>query len=277
MSYIPTLKGGEQKTKPTQHGVKELRVTGLSPDFIVCRCEKPITKEVRSKVALFTNVLPECVFDAPDLEHTFEVPIYLANQGIAEKLSKILELIPKTQNLKKWEKMTTHALTIEKTMKGSPLKIAIVGKYTGFQDSYLSVIKSLQYSSYYADECLELKFIDSTEYEKAKNEEERQVYINKFADIKGILVPGGFGDRGIEGKIMAAQIARTKKIPYLGLCLGLQIALIEVARNILGWKDANSTEFAPESTKPVIIFMPEISPIIKGGTMRLGAKETYIE
>ncbi len=274
---MPILYGGEQKSKPAQHGVKELRCTGLSPDFIICRCAAPITKEIRDKVALFANIPSEFVFDAPDMEHIFQVPMHLNKQGIAEKVAKRLQLEPRKSDLARWEKLTVQAIRIDHMPKESALPIAFVGKYTGFQDSYLSVMKSLDFASYYANVKLEIQWIDASEYEKATTEEQRQAFLAKFAGVRGILVPGGFGERGVEGKIMAAQVARTKKIPYLGLCLGMQVALIEFCRSVLGWKDAHSTEFNPYTTKPVIKFMPEIDPLIKGASMRLGAKETLIQ
>eukprot|EP01022_Parablepharisma_sp_SALTPOND_P013455 TRINITY_DN1800_c0_g1_i1.p1 TRINITY_DN1800_c0_g1~~TRINITY_DN1800_c0_g1_i1.p1 ORF type:complete len:480 (-),score=35.17 TRINITY_DN1800_c0_g1_i1:147-1586(-) len=274
VSYIPILNGGEQKTKPAQHGVKDLRYTGLSPDFIVCRCSTPTTKEVREKVAMFTNVPVDCVFDAPNLNHLFEVPMYLNKQGIAEKISKRLGLVVKEANLTKWEKLADHAIKIDKNLIQTPIfSIAFVGKYTGFQDSYLSVIKALQYASYYANIKLEIKWIEASDYQLA---ETKEAFFDKFASVDGILVPGGFGERGVEGKVAAVQLARTRKLPYLGLCLGMQVAVIETCRNVLGWEDAHSTEFNPHTSKPVIKFMPEINPLVKGGTMRLGSKETLI-
>jgi len=274
VSYIPTLKGGEQKTKPTQHGVKELRYAGLSPDFIVCRCTEPITKGTAKKVALFTNVPKECVFDAPDLKHIFEVPMYLNKQEICMKIAKMLSLEPRVSNLKQWENLASHAVKIDSLPpEKQNFSIAIVGKYTGFQDSYLSVIKSLQYASYYADIKLNIVWIEASDYEK---EEHKQTFLDKLKNVQGILVPGGFGERGLEGKIAAVEFARKNKIPYLGLCLGMQVAIIEICRNLLGWKDANSEEFNEHTSKPVIKFMPEIDPFKKGGTMRLGARETQI-
>ena len=269
VSYVPCLSGDELKTKPTQHGVKELRSLGLSPDFIVCRCEIEVSDDHKGKIAEFTNVKESCVFSAHNVEDILFVPNLLEKQGAGFQLMQKFNLEPKTERSTKWDELTSTISEIN--IANNVVNIAIVGKYTGLQDSYLSVIKALEHAAIGCERKLKITWIESKLLEEAKNDAWDQI---KACD--GILVPGGFGERGAEGKIKAIQYAREHKKPYFGICLGMQLAIIEFCRNVLGLKDADSEEFDESSEDKVIIFMPEISKVSKGGTMRLGARHTII-
>jgi CTP synthase len=265
---------GEQKTKPTQHTVKELRGLGIIPDILVCRSEVPLVEDTREKLAAFCHVSPNAVVSAHDVSNIYQVPIMMEKQGVSEILSKKLDFkLPEDRGLLvSWKIMADHVDSLEEEVH-----IAMVGKYTGLSDSYLSVIKALQHSSYNVGRKLIIDWIESVNLEDEIKKSDSKIYDHSWKLLKeadGILVPGGFGSRGIEGKILAAKYARENKVPYLGVCLGLQIATIEFCRNVLGMKDANSTEFVEDSENPVIIFMPEISKTHMGGTMRLGTKPT---
>ncbi len=265
---------GEQKTKPTQHTVKELRGLGIIPDILVCRSENPLNKETREKLAAFCHVAPEAVVSAHDVSNIYRIPILLEKQGVSKVLSKEIgfDLPDSRPLLDDWIKMADTVDNLEGT-----IRIAMVGKYTGLSDSYLSVIKALQHSSYEVNRKLEINWIESENLDDKKKKESPEKYFEAWSTLEaadGILVPGGFGIRGIEGKIKAAEYARVNKVPYLGVCLGLQIATIEFCRNVLGMKDANSTEFDENTPQPAVVFMPEISKTHMGGTMRLGTKPT---
>tara|TARA_B110000881_G_scaffold175878_1_gene160687 strand:- start:1446 stop:3101 length:1656 start_codon:yes stop_codon:yes gene_type:complete len=275
VSLVPVMGPvGEQKTKPTQHTVKELRGLGIIPDILVCRSEVALVDETREKLAAFCHVSPEAVVSAHDVANIYHVPIMLENQGVSGLLSDKLgfNLPKKRELLDDWEEMANHVNSLEEE-----IHIAMVGKYTGLSDSYLSVIKALQHSSYSVGRKLVIDWIESNNLEDEVANSEPEIYENSWKMLKeadGILVPGGFGGRGIEGKIEAAKYARENKIPYLGVCLGLQVATIEFCRNVLGMEGANSTEFEENTDTPVVIFMPEISKTHMGGTMRLGTKPT---
>jgi len=268
---------GEQKTKPTQHTVKELRAAGLSPDFLVCRSEEPLEQATKDKLALFCHVSPSHILSAHDVSNLYRVPLLLEEQNttamIAEKLG--LEMTEDRPQLDAWRKMADHVDSLE-----SEVTIAMVGKYTGLTDSYLSVIKALQHSAFKVGAKMNISWVDATGLEPESESEDPELYANSWQDLKsadGVLVPGGFGNRGIEGMILAAKYARENHVPYLGVCLGLQVAVIEFTRNVLGREGANSTEFDEDTPHPAVIFMPEGSRTHMGGTMRLGSRQTNIQ
>jgi CTP synthase len=275
VSLVPVMGPvGEQKTKPTQHTVKELRGLGIIPDILVCRSENPLDEETRVKLAAFCHVSPDAVVSAHDVSNIYRIPILLEEQGVSHVLSKEIGFeLPKSRPLlDDWIRMAETVDNLEEVVK-----IAMVGKYTGLSDSYLSVIKALQHSSFEVNRKLQINWIEAENLDEKIKQENYEKYTeawNSLKDSDGILVPGGFGIRGIEGKIKAAEYARVNKIPYLGVCLGLQIATIEFCRNVLGMKDANSTEFDEDTSQPAVVFMPEISKTHMGGTMRLGTKPT---
>ena len=248
----------ELKTKPTQHSVSMLRSYGISPDLIVLRSEQELTDEIKSKVSLFCDVSFENVINAPDLDDIYDVPIKMYEEGLDAAVDKRLALNSDSPDLSRWNEMLSLKNGVNKNVK-----IAILGKYFGLPDSYMSVVEALKHSCLQNKVNLDLVWIDADNYE-----------IEDLKNLNGVVVPGGFGYRGIEGKIKAAEYARVNKIPYLGVCLGLQIATIEFCRNVLGMKNANSTEFDENTPQPAVVFMPEISKTHMGGTMRLGTKPT---
>ena len=272
VSLVPVMGPvGEQKTKPTQHTVKELRGLGIIPDILVCRSEKPLEDETRAKLAAFCHVGKEAVVSAHDVSNLYQIPISLYEQSVLRKVSehlgfKVPDSLPM---LDEWKQMAdkVDGLTEE-------VHIAMVGKYTGLSDSYLSVIKALQHSALAVDRKLVIDWVESTDLDPNENSEKHDEAWSLVKNADGILVPGGFGIRGVEGKIAAANYARVNNIPYLGVCLGLQIATIEFCRNVLDMKNANSTEFDENTPNPAVVFMPEISKTHMGGTMRLGTKPT---
>tara|TARA_B100001996_G_scaffold92631_1_gene69027 strand:- start:228 stop:1940 length:1713 start_codon:yes stop_codon:yes gene_type:complete len=275
VSLVPVMGPvGEQKTKPTQHTVKELRGLGIIPDILVCRSEVSLIDETREKLAKFCHVSPEAVVSAHDVANIYHVPIMMYRQGVSELLASKLNFnLPKSSKLlDEWEVMANHVNSLEEEVH-----IAMVGKYTGLSDSYLSVTKALQHASYSVGRKLVIDWIESINLEEEIKSSDPEVYKNSWDLLKeadGVLVPGGFGGRGIEGKISAAKYARENNIPYLGVCLGLQVATIEFCRNVLGMKNANSAEFDDDEENHVVVFMPEISKTHMGGTMRLGSKPT---
>ena len=275
VSLVPVMGPvGEQKTKPTQHTVKELRGLGIIPDILVCRSANPLEDETRAKLAAFCHVSQNAVVSAHDVSNIYRVPMMLEEQGVTGVLSEGLgfKLPGKRPLLEEWKDMADRVDGVEKEVR-----IAMVGKYTGLSDSYLSVIKALQHSSYAVNHKLVIDWIESASLDDNTAESDPQAHAEAWGLLKavdGILVPGGFGRRGIEGKIKAAEYARTNKIPYLGVCLGLQVATIEFCRNVLGMEGANSTEFDEDTPHPAVVFMPEISKTHMGGTMRLGTKPT---
>ncbi|MGB9680404.1 MAG: CTP synthase [Thermoanaerobacteraceae bacterium] len=260
VTLVPHLgKTGELKTKPTQHSVKELRSIGIQPDMIVCRTEFPLSEEIKEKIAMFCNVNKEAVIENLDVDSIYQVPLELDKQKVDEYILKRLNLPVGKPDLKEWRGYVDK----EKNLKNH-IEIALVGKYVELHDAYISVVESLKHAGVYNDTSVYIRWINAENV----NDQTVEKYLN---GADGILVPGGFGDRGIEGKIRAAQYARENKIPYLGLCLGMQCAVIEFARNAAGLKGANSTEFDPDTPYPVIDIMPEQKDIDeKGGTMRLG-------
>ena len=268
VSLVPVMGPvGEQKTKPTQHTVKELRGLGITPDILVCRSSAPLNDETREKLAAFCHVAPEAVMSTHDVPNIYHVPLMLHEQGLCDIL-KVDSTA--TDILQRWRVMAHHLDTLSEEVH-----IAMVGKYTNLSDAYLSVIKSLQHAAMAVDRKLVIDWIEASHLESDwENVDERKQAWDSLKQAAGVLVPGGFGDRGVEGKILAAEYARTSSIPYLGICLGLQVATIEFCRNVLGFEDSNSTEFDENCKNPAVVFMPEISKTHLGGTMRLGSRPT---
>ena len=261
VTLIPYLKAsGEMKTKPTQASVKELQGMGIQPDVLVCRSEYPLTDELRSKIALFCNVPVSHVLQNLDVEYLYEAPLAMEREKLADVVMQSLGLEKRKPDLTDWEEMVESLRHPEGTVN-----IAMVGKYTQLHDAYLSVVEALKHGGIACKTKVEITWIDSEELNE-KNLDQR------LHSVDGILVPGGFGGRGTEGMILAAQYARVHKIPYLGICLGMQMAIVEFVRHVLGYEDANSIEFAPETTHPVIALMPDQEKVEDlGGTLRLGS------
>ncbi|XP_068179215.1 CTP synthase 1-like isoform X2 [Antennarius striatus] len=269
---------GEQKTKPTQNSVRELRGLGLSPDLIMCRCSSPLETAVKEKISMFCHVEPTQVICVQDVSTVYRVPLLLEDQGVVsyfcQRLNLPIEMRPRKM-LKRWKEIADRSDRLLEHVS-----IALVGKYTKLADSYTSVIKALQHSALAINQKLEVKYVDSEDLELTTLQDEAVKYHEawqKLCSSQGVLVPGGFGVRGTEGKILAINWARKHNIPFLGVCLGMQLAVCEFARNVLGWEDANSTEFNPESKHPVVIDMPEHNPGQMGGTMRLGKRRTIFK
>ena len=272
VSLVPVMGPvGEQKTKPTQHTVKELRGLGIIPDILVCRSEKPLDSETKSKLAAFCHVDEDAVVSAHDVSNLYQIPISLFEQSVLQKVSVHLgfQVPAKLPILDEWRMMADKVDTLE-----DEVRIAMVGKYTGLSDSYLSVIKALQHSAFAVGRKLQIDWIESTDLDPNDRTENHEEAWRMLKSADGILVPGGFGNRGVEGKIAAANYARVNEVPYLGVCLGLQIATIEFCRNVLNIESANSAEFDEDAPVHAVVFMPEISKTHMGGTMRLGSKPT---
>ena len=250
---------GELKSKPTQHSVKELLSVGIQPDVLVCRTDSPITEDVRRKIALFCNVEEDCVIPNVTASTLYEVPLLLEKEGLCRVVCRKLGLGAGVPDMTRWRAMVEKIHGVHKRVQ-----IALVGKYTELHDAYLSVAESLFHAGTACDSHVDIKWVDSQTL-TAEN------IGAVLGDCSGILVPGGFGDRGIEGMILAAQYARENGVPYFGICLGMQIAVIEFARHAAGWADAHSAEFSGTTAHPVIDLMPDQVGITdKGGTMRLG-------
>tara|TARA_A100001388_G_scaffold42213_3_gene27216 strand:- start:54405 stop:56078 length:1674 start_codon:yes stop_codon:yes gene_type:complete len=272
VSLVPVMGPvGEQKTKPTQHTVKELRGLGIIPDILVCRSEKPLDSETKSKLAAFCHVDEDAVVSAHDVSNLYQIPISLFEQSVLRKVSVHLgfQVPAKLPILDEWRMMADKVDTLE-----DEVRIAMVGKYTGLSDSYLSVIKALQHSAFAVGRKLQIDWIESTDLDPNDRTDNHEEAWEVLESADGILVPGGFGNRGVEGKIAAANYARVNEVPYLGVCLGLQIATIEFCRNVLNIEGANSAEFDDDAPVHAVVFMPEISKTHMGGTMRLGSKPT---
>lgn len=277
VSLVPVIGAvGEQKTKPTQQSARDLRALGITPDLIMCRSSDVLLQDTKDKISSFCHVEPRCVFSVNDVSNIYRVPRLLYNQNILSILSERLALTVGTdpRDFDHWSSVADTVDMLRSSTNLRELHIAMVGKYTELADSYLSVVRSLQHASYHAKEHLKIDWIEATDLEDPTTPKYQSSW-TLLKNAHGILVPGGFGDRGVEGKIAAAKYARENKKPYLGICLGMQIAVIEVARNVLGWKDANSAEFNQQTPHPVIVFMPEISRTHMGGTMRLGKRRTF--
>ncbi|MDB9475494.1 CTP synthase [Dolichospermum circinale] len=250
---------GEMKTKPTQHSVKELRSIGIQPDILVCRSDRPIPVGLKQKLSEFCDVAVECVIPAPDARSIYEVPVILEREGLAEQVLDLLQMEQRQPNLQEWETMVERMYTPKYSVE-----IAIVGKYVRLSDAYLSVVESLRHAAIATHGDLRLRWVNSEALETEPAE-------NYLSGVDGIIVPGGFGSRGIDGKIAAIKYARDRQIPFLGLCLGMQCSVIEWARNVEGLSHANSAEFDPNTNDPVINLLPEQQDVVDlGGTMRLG-------
>lgn len=267
LTWVPYIKtAGEVKTKPTQHSVKALREIGIQPDILLCRAEKSLSEEIKAKIALFCNVEVKAVFTARDVECIYEVPLFFNREGLDEKIVELLNIWTGRPRLEEWEdvvdriKNSSHEVTI-----------AVVGKYVDLTDSYKSLNEAVVHGGI-SNHCrVNLRYVDSEKIEK-------EGIGNKFDGVDGILVPGGFGNRGIEGMIRAVQFARTNAIPFFGICLGMQMAVVEYARNVRHLENANSSEFDKDTGYPVIDLLPEQKNIEdKGGTMRLGAYPCLLE
>lgn len=263
VTLVPYISAaGELKTKPTQHSVKELRSIGISPDIIVCRSEKPISKEMRGKMAMFCDVDPDAVIQNLTARSIYEVPMLMEEQGLDTIVLRKLEMEDKPKDMQGWHDMVARILK----KYDKKVTIAVVGKYVALQDAYISITESLRHAAVANEAELDIHWVNAEEIE-ADDTDMAKV----MTGVDGILVPGGFGNRGIEGKIKAIQYAREHKIPFFGICLGMQCAVIEFARHVCGMADANSSEFNPNSIHPVIDLMPEQLDVEDlGGTMRLG-------
>ncbi|MEI6369784.1 MAG: CTP synthase [Nostocales cyanobacterium ELA608] len=250
---------GEMKTKPTQHSVKELRSIGIQPDILVCRSDRPIPVGLKQKLSEFCDVAVECVITSPDARSIYEVPVILEREGLAEQVLNLLQMEQRQPNMSQWEMMVERMYNPKYSVE-----IAIVGKYVRLSDAYLSVVESLRHAAIATHSDLRLRWVNSEALETEPAE-------NYLSGVDGIIVPGGFGSRGIDGKIAAIKYARTRQIPFLGLCLGMQCSVIEWARNVEGLSHANSAEFNPYTEDPVINLLPEQQDVVDlGGTMRLG-------
>ncbi|CAM4468422.1 CTP synthase [Paenibacillus tarimensis] len=260
VTLIPYIKAaGEVKTKPTQHSVKELRSIGIQPNIIVCRTEYPLAEDMKRKIAQFCDVDADAVVECRDASNLYEVPLNLREQGLDDIVVNHLKLTTTPPDMTEWESLVKRVKSLKKTTE-----IAIVGKYVALHDAYLSIVESLGHAGIDADSEVQIRWVNAEEVTSDN-------VADKLHGVNGILVPGGFGDRGIEGKINAIRYAREQKVPFFGICLGMQVAVIEYARSIAGLADANSSEIDPSTPYPVIDLLPEQKDIEDlGGTMRLG-------
>lgn len=261
VTLIPYLRAsGELKTKPTQQSVKELQAMGLWPDVLVCRSEYPIDQGMRDKIALFCNVPESHVLQNLDVEYLYEAPLAMEKEHLAQVVCECLNIECPGPDLEDWEQMVEALRN-----PVSEVEIALVGKYVQLHDAYLSVAEALKHGGIASKASVKIRWVDSEEVTEENAGE-------LLAGVDGILVPGGFGTRGTEGKIQAVRWAREQKIPFLGICLGMQMAIVEYARDVVGWRDANSAELDPDTSHPVIALMPEQNQVTDlGGTQRLGA------
>jgi CTP synthase len=276
LTYVPFIAvAGELKTKPTQHTVQKMREIGIQPDVLLCRADRPIPDDEREKISLFTNVQPHGVISMWDVDSIYQVPRLLHEQGLDELICMKLQLLTKPADLKRWDDLVTEVEHPQRTVK-----IAMAGKYTELSDSYKSLNEALRHAGIHNHARVQIEYVDAESLTSAS--------ASQLSAFDAILVPGGFGQRGVEGKIIAAQFARENKVPYLGICLGMQVATIEYARHVAGLADANSTEFEPASPHPVIALIEEWQDrdgsIQKrkaggdlGGTMRLGAQSSDVK
>jgi CTP synthase len=263
ISLVPYLRGaGELKTKPTQHSVKELRSIGIHPDVIVCRTERPLSRALREKLALFCDVAPEAVIQALDVQSVYEVPLILEDEGLARIVEQRLHLPPRAPALEEWRELVHRLQHPSRTVR-----IALVGKYMGNEDSYVSIVEALRHGGIAAGCRVRIVKLDSEELEAL----DEGGVAKRLAGVDGILVCPGFGARGVEGKVKAARYARTRGVPFFGVCYGMQWAVVEFARTVCGLEGANTTEVDPATPHPVIDLLPEQKGVTdKGGTMRLG-------
>ncbi|MGQ9848945.1 MAG: CTP synthase [Aggregatilineaceae bacterium] len=261
VTFLPYIGAtGELKTKPTQHSVRELRSMGIQPQVIIARTDHPVSDDLTSKIALFCDVEPRAVIPLQTTDNIYAVPLVLEDAGLGDYIVEALGLPAAPPDLLEWRQMVARMRQVR-----TPLRVAIVGKYVELHDAYMSVKEALLHAAVAHDRKIEIVWVHSGDLEKGKQWE-------LLEDVHGIVVPGGFGYRGVEGKIQAAQFARMRGVPYLGLCLGMQVMSIEFARNVLGLEDANSTEYDKTCAHPVIDLMPDQHHVANlGGTMRLGA------
>ena len=267
LTLVPYIgHAGELKTKPTQHSVNELRRIGIQPDMLLCRSESELGHDIRKKIALFASLPVEAVVSAKDVDNIYKVPLWFASEGVDDLICDHFAIEAPPADLSEWAEITRRATEATDTVK-----IALVGKYVALQDAYLSVSEALRHAGFHHDVRIEIDWVDSESLDSDA------AALQRLGQADGILIPGGFGGRGIEGKIRAARIAREQRIPYLGVCLGMQVAVMEFARHIAGMDGANSTEFDPETPYPVIDLLPEQKEITDlGGTMRLGVEPVKI-
>lgn len=260
VTLIPWIQAaGEMKTKPTQHSVKELRSIGIQPDVLVCRSDRPLQSGIKEKLSAFCDVPVESVITSQDASSIYEVPLILEHEGLAEQTIDLLQLEPREPDLHKWQSIVGSM-----NRPAEPVEVAIVGKYVQLSDAYLSVVEALGHAAIAGGSDVKIRWVNAEDIEASSPESHLQ-------GVSGIVVPGGFGSRGVDGKINAIRYAREQKIPFLGLCLGMQCAVIEWARNIANLEDANSSEFDPETSNPAIALLPEQQDVVDlGGTMRLG-------
>ncbi len=263
LTLVPYIgHAGELKTKPTQHSVNELRRIGIQPDMLICRSEGGLPQDLRKKIALFASLPQDAIISGRDVDNIYKVPLFFRAEGVDDIILDHFGMESPSPELGQWEQLTRRA---GEAQKRPPIKIALVGKYVQLEDAYLSVVEALRHSGFQLGRGVEIEWVDSETLDDSEA-------LGALHDVDGILIPGGFGERGIEGKIAAARVAREKGIPFLGVCLGMQMAVSEFARHVVGMDGANSTEFDPETPFPVIDLLPEQKEVADmGGTMRLGA------
>ncbi|MDA0988393.1 MAG: CTP synthase [Chloroflexi bacterium] len=266
VTFLPYISSaGELKTKPTQHSVKELRGIGIQPDAILCRSDHPVTEDIKAKISLFCDVQPHGVIPLPTVSNVYEVPLILEDAGLADQIIDSLGLTYQSKDMAEWRDMVQRMKELD-----NPLTIAVVGKYVDLPDSYISVKEALRHAGLHHGREVEVSWVHSEDIEKDGPDQ-------YLGSVSGIVVPGGFGPRGIEGMIQAVRYARERRVPYLGLCLGMQVMVVEMARAVLNSPDANSTEFDENTSHPVIDLMPDQRSIrSKGGTMRLGVYPCHL-
>jgi CTP synthase len=266
VTLVPMIEAaGELKTKPTQHSVNELRRIGITPDVVVCRSAQPLSRELRSKIALFADLDTEAVVAAQDASNIYRVPLALHAQGFDDFVLRRFGIASGPPDLEEWVALADRVDALE-----GPVRIAVVGKYVQLQDAYKSVVEALRHGGIHHGHAIDLDFVDAEALSRAEVRD-------RLIQAHGVLIPGGFGVRGIEGKIMAAQFAREQKVPFLGVCLGMQVAVIEYARHMCGMEGANSAEFDLETPYAIVDLLPEQKELVdKGGTMRLGAEPVQL-
>lgn len=263
VTLVPFIKSaGELKTKPTQHSVKELLSIGIQPDILLCRTEKSLSREIRRKLALFCNVTEHSVIEAIDVPEVYEVPLHFHEERLDERITEALNMWTKKPDLSKWQELSRRIRNPQKN-----LKLGLVGKYVSLKESYKSLSEAIKHAGFEENCKIEIVYVDPEELENGHLES-----LAALEAVQAIIVPGGFGSRGTEGKIKSIQIAREKQIPFLGICLGMQLACVEFARHVCKLQEAHSQEFVPQAKNPVIHYLEgQHSQIEKGGTMRLGA------
>jgi CTP synthase len=266
VTLVPMIEAaGELKTKPTQHSVNELRRIGITPDVVVCRSSQPLSRELRSKIALFADLDTEAVVAAQDSSNIYRVPLALHAQGFDDFVLRRFGIDAQAPDLEEWKALADRVDALE-----GPVRIAVVGKYVQLQDAYKSVVEALRHGGIHHGHAIDLDFVDAEALSRAEVRD-------RLIQAHGVLIPGGFGVRGIEGKIMAAQFAREQNVPFLGVCLGMQVAVIEYARHMCGMEGANSSEFDRETPYAIVDLLPEQKELVdKGGTMRLGAEPVQL-